>query len=137
MENKNGIYLFAGQVFQDGFLHLDLPISHLTSSSINPTLEERLAFGQYSHLWKTTETIIPQFQVGDDIEMISGPLRGVGGKVVEIQDHLVKFSFAKGIYEAAVIDAQRVFKLGDLVEVCLGDFKGAIGYIVGLDGSMA
>lgn len=138
-DKRNAVYLFKGNVYNEGFRELSLDITHTISTS--PTHEQKQIFCPFENLWKATETnVTPGFHTGDPIWFTCGPWKQHEGKVVGIQGDSVHFTndlLGGEVYQGLVKDACKKFQLGDFVEVQIGEHKGAIGYIVQFDGRNA
>ncbi|KAI8591379.1 hypothetical protein BDZ88DRAFT_50734 [Geranomyces variabilis] len=149
MDYKNEVkkegeyYVYNGDYFdREGYLEKTLKLSSLDVTNIHPTLEEISQFSggstdkpDLSHVEGVGSAVATDFQIGENVEIISGAMAGISGSVASIHNDLVaiKPHFAKDLPPTVTITARELrkqFKQGDHVQVVKGNYKGETGLIV-------
>jgi len=144
---KQGVYVFHGDTFRDGFLEKDMPINILITEDISPTLDEITLFAQRPDGSEDTtinlsaiaeasrKAAIAVLQPGDHVEVYEGEQAGLTGVVEEVHREVVTITV-----EGLDLDGQKMevparslrkrFKAGDHVKVMSGQNEGETGLVV-------
>ncbi|KAJ3158313.1 transcription elongation factor spt5 [Geranomyces michiganensis] len=143
VRKEGDYYIYNGDYFdKEGYLEKVLKLSSLDVTNIHPTLEEISQFSggstdkpDLSYVEGAGSAVATDFQIGENVEIISGAMAGISGSVASIHNDLVaiKPHFAKDLPPTVTITARELrkqFKQGDHVQVVKGNYKGETGLIV-------
>jgi ribosomal protein L24 len=138
VEQRNQIHLFQGEEYKDGLLRLSLPVIHISIRNVNPTEFELNLFSQCtdSSIVNAAYREMARFRVDDRIEVIAGQLRGLEGRIADIEPQDTIIISPNAALDSQPIPAPEIrkkFCLGDRVQVISGEHQGAEGFIIDLD----
>ena len=142
VQQRGQVFELKGSSYTHGLLEREFNISDL-SSSTHPTAGELELFrgSQDERVLKALSTGVVTFETGDLIEVVSGPLLGTFGKIVDIHSNgTVVFEMDNAEVanaEVLVAEISKKFRLGQLVVVKWGIHKGKYGYITALNSTSA
>jgi transcription elongation factor len=97
---------------------------------------------QYTQIVEILNAMSARLEVDNRVHIVAGTFRGLVRHVVDMhEDKTIRFScdnlLSYGIVMVSCWEVQRIFQLGDHVEVHCGEHKGLEGFIVVKDDSSA
>ncbi|KAI1349171.1 hypothetical protein F5Y01DRAFT_290140 [Xylaria sp. FL0043] len=145
---QTNVWTYNGDQFEGGFMVKDIKIQNLTTTDVNPTLEEVTRFtsggedGVENIDLKSlaaslrdsnaTTTYLPN----DVVEVYEGEQKGVIGKATKVQADIVTLEVTEGELVGQTIDVptkglRKRFQLGDHVKVIGGSrYRDELGMVV-------
>jgi transcription elongation factor SPT5 len=141
-------WTYQNETYINGYLIKDFKIQHLTTESVNPTLEEVTKFAAGAedgteHLDLTalaaslkSRSAKDVFLPGDVVEVYEGEQQGVCGKAVSVREDIVTLNVTEGelrgqSIEVPVKGLRKRFREGDHVKVIGGSrFRDEVGTVV-------
>jgi transcription elongation factor len=164
-DKRNRVYVFQGEVYEDGLLCREIHMTDLSIEGINATPEELEPFRQSSKIWNEAEAMISPIKVGDWVRVVSGTFVGMVGEITEVLNMTVRIAVKKTIgnweniesvlsndamaiqptweeaqkdtREILTRDVRKAFKVGDLVQIVRGRDRGLDGFLVRLEADSA
>ncbi|KAF9280240.1 transcription elongation factor spt5 [Mortierella alpina] len=149
-----GVFVWANEVFREGYLEKDMKISSLITESINPTLDEIQKFAKGGvddedggldlsavALSAMSTSVTGHFQPGENVEVMEGELKNERGTVDSVNGDMVLVRVwddkLKGnILKFPPTQLRKLFKEGDHVKVVNGKFKDETGLIIKIEDSV-
>jgi ribosomal protein L24 len=153
-DKRNRVYVFQGEVYEDGLLCREIHMTDLSIEGINATPEELEPFRQSSKIWNEAEAMISPIKVGDWVRVISGTFVGMVGEITEVLSMTVRIAGKRTVGDAMAIrptwgeaqkdtrevltrDVRKAFEVGDLVQIIRGLDRGLEGFLVRLEADSA
>ncbi|KAG0202381.1 transcription elongation factor spt5 [Mortierella sp. GBA30] len=149
-----GVFVWANEVFREGYLEKDMKISSLITENINPTLDEIQKFAKGGvddedggldlsavALSAMSNSVTGHFQPGENVEVMEGELKNEKGTVDSVSGDMVLVRVwddkLKGnILSFPPTQLRKLFKEGDHVKVVNGKFKDETGLIIKIEDSV-
>ncbi|XP_046908772.2 transcription elongation factor subunit Spt5 [Dermatophagoides farinae] len=139
--NDGDFIIFESNRYRRGFLYKAFNMNAIQVEGVKPTLAELERFeehpeGMEIHLTESTlaEDRGHSFAAGDNIEVISGELKGLTGKILTIEGNLIKMLANHEDLDAPLPfqphELRKYFKPGDHVKVIAGRYEGDTGLII-------
>ena len=143
--------LYMGDEFENGFQVKDVRIQQLTTTDINPTLEEVTRFASGAE--DGTENLdlkalaaslkdsnnLVAYLPGDVVEVYTGEQKGVVGRTTHVQGDIVTMSVTEGDLIGQTIEVptkglRKRFNVGDHVKVIGGSkYRDEVGIVISID----
>lgn len=143
---------YMGDTYVDGFLIKEMKIQHLTTTGVNPRLEEVTMFARGSEdgaanldlasLANTLKNAVAEdaYRPGDQVEVYKGEQQGIVGKTVATRGDIITLEVTEGDMKGQTIDApvktlRKRFREGDHVKVIGGSrYQNELGMVVQVKG---
>lgn len=142
--------------FENGFIKKRFAIKHLAVNNIHPSYDEVHIFKKAEPDENKWQELIKQLtlandpsknmkqtvQKGDTVRVIGGDMIGMTGKAVEILQNSIKVDFegkmgVNELIEFQVHELEKIFIVGEQIEVIGGQYTGRTGSIVSFEGKQA
>lgn len=142
--NTDGDYIiFEGNRYsRKGFLYKNLNVGLLITEGVKPTMNELEKFEESAEkdsldLQKLKWTEEQPFAPGDNVEVVTGELQNLQGKVVKVEGGVVemlpKHKELKERMSFPAHELRKYFHIGDHVKVLKGNFSGDTGLVVAVE----
>ncbi|KAJ3224135.1 transcription elongation factor spt5 [Clydaea vesicula] len=144
-------YTFQGEQFnKSGYMLKELKTSVFTTENVNPSLEEITNFSgnaigesknNLAFLAEANIHSVEDFEVGENVEVVSGELANLPGVVLSVENGIVTVKSSNiGLDKALQFPAKQLrkrFSEGEHVKVCNGVHKDETGMILNIFGNVA
>lgn len=149
-------YAITKEKFENGFIKKKIAIKHLNSENIHPSYEEVNIFkkaepdeNKWNELIRKltmandpSKNLKQTVQKGDSVRVVEGDMIGMKGKAVEILPDSIKVDFegimgVRDLMEFPINELEKIFLVGEQIEVIGGRFVGRTGSIVSFDEKQA
>jgi transcription elongation factor SPT5 len=141
VKQQNQVWRFKDTIYYNGLVEKDVPFYQLSDRGPKPKPSEIDLFLQSRDpsVLASIHTSGVLLHTQDRIRVIAGTFQGLVGHLLDIGAKTVTIqSDAEfGRQEVYLSEVCRLFQLGDVVDVLYGEKRGAVGYIVDLDGASA
>lgn len=159
VENKNInklVYKYRNEYFENGFVKKRFGVNNLITEGVRPSYEELNIFKKAEPNDKVWDEMMKQLtlindpnrnlksmvQKGDMVRVTFGDLIGMQGRAVEILPNTIKVDFEgqMGLYDIHEFPSQeleKIFAVGEQIEVYNGRYAGKTGSIVSFDEKQA
>jgi transcription antitermination factor NusG len=142
VEQANRVHVFGGQVFKNGLLELSLSVVDISVDKVNPTQSELNLFTQCTDpaIVDAAYRETVQFRVDDRIEVIAGQLRGLEGRLIDVEQRgavVIRSTAASDPQPVRTPEIRKKFRLGDHVQVISGKYQSFAGFIIDMDDKSA
>ncbi|OTF71479.1 transcription elongation factor SPT5-like protein, partial [Euroglyphus maynei] len=138
--NDGDFIIFESNRYRRGFLYKTFNMNAIQVEGVKPTLAELERFEEHPEGMEIqiTESLAEDrghsFSSGDNIEVISGELKGLTGKILTIEGNLIKMLANHKDLDAPLPfqphELRKYFKPGDHVKVIAGRYEGDTGLII-------
>lgn len=141
-------FTYKNEVYEDGFLIKDFKLQHLTTTDVNPRLDEitkltktaadgseLLDLETLAHSLRNT-TAEGNYMPGDEVEVYEGEQRGIVGRTEGINGNIVSIKVSEGelfgqVVEVPVKGLRKRFREGQNVEIIGGSrYRGETGTVL-------
>ena len=149
------VYTFNKEKFENGFVKKRFAIKNLATENIHPMIEEVFIFKKsepdenkwneiikkMSIMNEASKSLNQNIQKGDSVRVVSGDMYGMTGKAVEVVHDSIKVDFEgqSGIHliEFKMNELEKVFMIGEQIEVIGGQYFGRTGCIINTNDKQA
>jgi ribosomal protein L24 len=135
---------FKDEIYKGGLTVKEYSLRDVTDQGvvISPSTISLFQRSQYTQIVEVLNAMSARLEVDDKVHIVAGTFRGLVGRVVDVhEDKTISFTCdnlsSYGIVTVYCWEVQRIFQLGDHVEVHCGEHKGLEGFIVAKDDSSA
>jgi transcription elongation factor SPT5 len=143
VQQLNQVWSFKNSIYCNGLVEKDLIFYLLSDGGPKPEPSEIDLFLQSRDPWvlNSMNTSGILLHARDRVQVVAGTFRGLTGRLLGISENNIVTVQADDAdpqsQDVYLSEVCRLFRLGDEVDVLYGKSKGAVGFIIELDGASA